>query len=122
MSELAQNMLSVPSDGRANRTGTTYAFLPCALSTVGRIQGEGGLRLLYLITHRRTLGFLKMTSMSLALRPSLGIRLSVSGNIVLPLGLRLLALLPAAPFETNHIPLGTLVDAGAPDPLFLAAP
>lgn len=39
--------------GRANRTGTAYVFLPCALSTSGRIQGEL-LRLRYILAHRRT--------------------------------------------------------------------
>ena len=37
----------------ANRPGTTYAFLPCVMSTSGRIHGEF-LRLLYILAHRRT--------------------------------------------------------------------
>ena len=38
----------------ANLPGTTYAFLPCVMSTSGRIHGEF-LRLLYILPHRRTL-------------------------------------------------------------------
>jgi hypothetical protein len=37
-----------------NRQGTTYAFLPCVMSTSGLIHGEF-LRLLYILAHRRTL-------------------------------------------------------------------
>ena len=40
-------------DAYANRSGTTYAFLPCVMSTSGRIHGEF-LRLLYILAHRRT--------------------------------------------------------------------
>ena len=40
-------------DGYANRNGTTYAFLPCAMTSSGRIHGEF-LRLLYILAHRRT--------------------------------------------------------------------
>ena len=40
-------------DGHANRNGTTYTFLPCAMSTLGRIHG-GFLRLLCLPTHLHT--------------------------------------------------------------------
>ena len=40
----------------ANRQGTTYAFLPCVMSTSGRIHGEF-LRLLYILAHRRTLKY-----------------------------------------------------------------
>ena len=36
----------------ANRSGTTYAFLPCVMSTSGRIHGEF-LRLLYIFAHWR---------------------------------------------------------------------
>ena len=37
----------------ATRPGVTYAFLPCVISTSGRIHGEF-LRFLYLLAHRRT--------------------------------------------------------------------
>ena len=37
----------------ATRAGVTYAFLPCVMSTSGRIHGEF-LRFLYLLAHRRT--------------------------------------------------------------------
>ena len=37
----------------ATRSGITYAFLPCVISTSGRILGEF-LRFLYLLVHRRT--------------------------------------------------------------------
>jgi len=40
----------------ATRSGTTYAFLPCVMSTSGRIDGEF-LRLLYILAHRRTLKY-----------------------------------------------------------------
>ena len=40
-------------DGYTSRHCTTYAFLPCAMSTSGRIGGEF-LRLLYILAHRRT--------------------------------------------------------------------
>ena len=40
-------------DGYANRHGTTFAFLPCAMNSSGRIHGEF-LRLLYILAHRRT--------------------------------------------------------------------
>ena len=40
----------------ANLPGTTYAFLPCVMSTLGRIHGEF-LRLLYILAHRRTLKY-----------------------------------------------------------------
>ena len=43
-------------DGYAHRPGTTYAFLPCVMSTSGRIHGEF-LRLLYILAHRRTLRY-----------------------------------------------------------------
>ena len=36
----------------ANRPGTTYVFLPCVMSTTGRIHGEF-LRFLYILAHRR---------------------------------------------------------------------
>ena len=35
----------------ATRSGTAYAFLPCVMSTSGRIHGEF-LRLLYILDHR----------------------------------------------------------------------
>ena len=35
---------------------TTYAFLPCVMSTSGRIHGEF-LRLLYILAHRRTVKY-----------------------------------------------------------------
>ena len=37
----------------ATRRGVTYAFLPCVMSTSGRIHGEF-LRFLYILAHRRT--------------------------------------------------------------------
>ena len=37
----------------ATRSGITYAFLPCVMSTSGRIHGEF-LRFLYILAHRRT--------------------------------------------------------------------
>ena len=37
----------------ATRPGVTYAFLPCVISTSGRIHGEF-LRFLYILAHRRT--------------------------------------------------------------------
>ena len=37
----------------ATRSGVTYAFLPCVMSTSGRIHGEF-LRFLYILAHRRT--------------------------------------------------------------------
>ena len=40
-------------EGYANRNGVTYAFLPCVMSTSGRMHGEF-LRLLFIIAHRRT--------------------------------------------------------------------
>ena len=40
-------------DGYVNRNGATYAFLPCAMTSSGRIHGEF-LRLLYILAHRRT--------------------------------------------------------------------
>jgi hypothetical protein len=40
-------------DAYANRPGTTHAFLPCVMSTSGRIHGEL-LRLLYILADRRT--------------------------------------------------------------------
>ena len=40
-------------DWYVNRNGTTYDFLPCAMTSSGRIHGEF-LRLLYILAHRRT--------------------------------------------------------------------
>ena len=40
----------------ATRSGITYAFLPCVMSTSGRIHGEF-LRFLYILAHRRTKGW-----------------------------------------------------------------
>jgi len=40
-------------EGYATRTGDTYAFLHCVMSTSGRMHGEF-LRLLFIIAHRRT--------------------------------------------------------------------
>jgi hypothetical protein len=40
-------------DWYANRHDTTYVFLPCAMTTSGRIHGEF-LRLLYILDHHRT--------------------------------------------------------------------
>ena len=40
----------------ATRAGVTYAFLPCVMSTSGRIHGEF-LRFLYILAHRRTKGW-----------------------------------------------------------------
>jgi len=40
-------------EGYATRTGDTYVFLPCVMSTSGRMHGEF-LRLLFIIAHRRT--------------------------------------------------------------------
>ena len=40
-------------DAYATTPGTTYAFLPCVISTSGRIHGEF-LRLLYILAHRQT--------------------------------------------------------------------
>jgi hypothetical protein len=40
-------------DGYANRYGTTFAFLPCAMTSSGRIHGEFQ-SLLYILAHRRT--------------------------------------------------------------------
>ena len=68
----------------ANLQGTTYAFLPCVMSTSGRIHGEF-LRLLYILAHRRSLKSLPTWgTMSLALMPSPGAGLNTSGNIRLP--------------------------------------
>ena len=41
------------------RPGVTYAFLPCVMSTSGRIHGEF-LRFLYILAHRRTLRWFEM--------------------------------------------------------------
>jgi len=38
---------------RGTRTGDTYAFLPCVMTTAGRMPGEF-LRLLFIIAHLRT--------------------------------------------------------------------
>ena len=43
----------------ATRPGVTYAFLPCVMSTSGRIHGEF-LRFLYILAHRRTLRWFEM--------------------------------------------------------------
>ena len=40
-------------DAYATRPGVTYAFLPCVMSTSGRIHGEF-LRFLYILANRRT--------------------------------------------------------------------
>ena len=40
-------------NGYANRHGTTFNFLPCAMTALGRIHGEF-LRLLYILEHCRT--------------------------------------------------------------------
>ena len=49
----ARKKVEIYRDWYANRNGTTYAFLPCAMTSSGRIHGEF-LRLLYILAHRRT--------------------------------------------------------------------
>ena len=50
---LQENAARVPVERLGNRRGTTHAFLPCALSSSGRIHGEF-LRLLNILIERRT--------------------------------------------------------------------
>ena len=49
----ARTMVRRYRDAYATRPGVTYAFLPCVMSTSGRIHGEF-LRFLYILAHRRT--------------------------------------------------------------------
>jgi hypothetical protein len=49
----ARTKAALYREAYANLLGTTYAFLPCVMSTSGQIHGEF-LRLLYILAHRRT--------------------------------------------------------------------
>ena len=49
----ARTKVALYRDAYANRPGTTYAVLPCVVSTSGQIRREF-LRLLYIRAHRRT--------------------------------------------------------------------
>ena len=47
-----------PAPEPTNCNGVTYAFLPCVMSTSGRMHGQF-LRLLFIIAHRRTVRWFK---------------------------------------------------------------
>ena len=53
---MARTKVARYREAYATRPGTTYAFLPCVMSTSGRIHREF-LRLLYILAHRRTLKY-----------------------------------------------------------------
>jgi hypothetical protein len=56
-----------------------YAFLPCVISTSGRLHGEF-LRLLYIIAHRRTSNWLQAATKSPARKPSSSAVGNISGT------------------------------------------
>ena len=63
----------------ATRSGITYAFLPCVMSTSGRIHGEF-LRFLYILAHRRTKGWFERLVTNPAKKPSSSAADSTSGT------------------------------------------
>ena len=64
----------------ATRPGVTYAFLPCVISTSGRIHGEF-LRFLYILAHLRTsAGSSSSGPMTPARKPSSSAGASTSGT------------------------------------------
>ena len=65
----------------ATRPGVTYAFLPCVMSTSGRIHGEF-LRFLYILAHRRTKGWFERLGYEPAKKPSSSAADSTSGTRV----------------------------------------
>ena len=83
-------------DAYANRPGTTFAFLPCAMSASGRIHGELLRRLSSLPTGAPD-GTLPTWGMkSKEVKPSPGAELNSTGIIKPPSALRMLSPSPAA--------------------------
>ena len=95
----------------ATRSGVSYAFLPCVISTSGRIHGEF-LRFLYLLAHRRTnVGSSSSGPMTPARKPSSSPGASTSGTRALPSAMPLRSPWPAVPASPS-----TLFVAPAPAP------
>ena len=90
-------------DAYANRPGTTFTFLPCAMSASGRIHGELLRRLSSLPTGAPD-GTLPTWGMkSREMKPSPGAELNSTGIIKPPSALRMLSPSPAA--LTSRAPL-----------------